>query len=272
MKKLLLSMGLAGSLLFASNANMVDASNLCFKSRMYPVDYDLLFNAVKKRFLDSNMHLKHLSKKDGFIEAEGVKSYDDKIYRFTFTVNFRRLGDVNKMSTLISYELMEKENEVKSVTQFNLPIPIPWSKAFKYKGYTNVIDPKFFDTFYLNFDKTLFDMQIKSMKVEIEKTKDKQLLKDLGEEKSFKKVKELNVSKKITKEVIKKVKDLNLTKVRDLNKTKVVKELNLTKVKLEKVNNKKSLEKISKEKLSKKVVEKEVIKKIKANNSKDKGN
>jgi hypothetical protein len=260
MKKLLLSMGLVGSLLFASNANMVDASNLCFKSRMYPVDYDLLFNAVKKRFLDSNMHLKHLSKKDGFIEAEGVKSYDDKIYRFTFTVNFRRLGDVNKMSTLISYELMEKENEVKSVTQFNLPIPIPWSKAFKYKGYTNVIDPKFFDTFYLNFDKTLFDMQMRSMKVEIEKTKDKQLLKDLGKEKSFKKVKELNVSKE--------VKELNVTK----KITKEVKELNLTKVKLEKVNNKKSLEKISKEKLSKKVVEKEVIKKIKANNSKDKGN
>jgi hypothetical protein len=247
MKKLLLSIGLVGSLLFASNANMVDVSNLCFKNRMYPVNYDLLFNAVKKRFLDSNIHLKHLSKKDGFIEAEGVKSYDDKIYKFTFTVNFRRLGDVNEISTLISYESMEKESEVKSVSQLNLPIPIPWSKAFKYKGYTNVIDPKFFDTFYLNFDKTLFDMQMRSMKVEIEKTKDKQLLKDLGKEKSFKKVKELNVSKE-------------------------VKELNLTKVKLEKVNNKKSLENISKDKLSKKVVEKEVIHKIKANNSKDKGN
>jgi len=241
MKKLIIGIGLASSFLFANTPQLVDTSNLCYKSRMYPVEYNLLFDAMKKRFLDSNMHLKHMSKKDGFIEAEGTKAYDSELYRFTFTVNFRKLGDVNKISTLISYELVKKESQIKSVTEFNLPIPVPWDKAFKYEGYTNVIDPKFFDSFYLNFDKTLFDLQMRSMHIKVDKTKNKQLLEDLGEKVEIKKVKETNVTNNI--------KDLNATIIKEQNKTKVIlntKELNITKNIKEQNNTKSIVKKIIK--------------------------
>jgi len=210
MKKLIISIGLASSFLFANNPSLVDSSDLCFKNRTYPIEYNLLFNSMKKRFLDSNMHLKHASKKDAYIEAEGVKSYDDKLYKFTFTVNFRKLGDVTRISTLISYEVLKKESQIHSVTQFNLPIPLPWDKAFKYEGYTNVIEPSFFDSFYLNFDKTLFDSEIRSMHIKIRQTKNKQLLEDLGEKVEIKKVKETNTTHNI-KELNTTI-DLNLTK------------------------------------------------------------
>jgi len=178
MKKLLVSLGLGALLLSASP---FDKSDVCYKSRVYPVDYNLVFEALKKTFLDSSMHIKNIDKKAGIIEAEGTKTNGDNLYKFTFTANIRNLGDVNKVSTIISYETITQESEVKSVSQFGLPIPVPWSKVFKYKGVTNVIDPDVFDRFYLNVDKSLFDVQMNSMKVEIKKSKDKQLLKDLGE-------------------------------------------------------------------------------------------
>jgi hypothetical protein len=232
MKKIIISIGL-GSFLFAITPNLVNNSDLCYKSRTYPIEYNILFDAMKKRFLDSNMHLKHLSKKDGFIEAEGTKSYNDKLYRFTFTVNFRNLGDVNKISTLVSYETVEKKSEIHSVTQFNLPIPIPWAKAFKYEGYTNVIDPTFFDSFYLNFDKSLFDLEMRSMHIKVTKTQNQQLLNDLGEEKSNKektvlKTKKVLNTKKI--DVSKIIRELNITKpvINKQNITTSLKELNIS--------------------------------------------
>jgi len=241
MKKLIITIGLATSFLIANSPKLVDASDLCYKSRTYPIEYNLLFNSMKKRFLDSNMHLKHVSKKDGYIEAEGVKSYDDKLYRFTFTVNFNNLGDVNRISTLVSYELLKKESQIHSVTQFNLPIPLPWDKAFKYEGYTNVIDPAFFDSFYLNFDKTLFDSEMRSMHVKVKQTENKQLLKDLGEEKIthikkikevnlINKIKEINMTKKVISKLITKSKDLNKS-IKLNNKIKNVKESNTTIIK-----------------------------------------
>ena len=199
MKKLLVSLGLGALLLSASP---FDKSDVCYKSRVYPVDYNLVFEALKKTFLDSSMHIKNVDKKAGIIEAEGTKTNDDNLYKFTFTANIRNLGDVNKVSTIISYETITQESEVKSVSQFGLPIPVPWSKVFKYKGVTNVIDPDVFDRFYLNVDKSLFDVQMNSMYVKVEKTKDKQLSKDLGE-----KVENNQVNKENKKEVKESKKD-----------------------------------------------------------------
>ena len=177
MKKLIVTIGLVSSLFGLG----FESNNLCFKSRNYPLSYDIVFESMKQTLLDANMHLKEISKKDGFISAEGTKKYDDSMYKFDFTISFDKKGDITSIKTIVSYDLIKKESEVKGITQFNIPIPIPWSKVFRYKGTTNVDNPQFFDSFYTSFDMTSFEYQMKKLAVSVKKTEDKLLRKDLGE-------------------------------------------------------------------------------------------
>jgi len=117
---------------------------------------------------------------------------------------------------------------------------VPWSKVFKYKGVTNVIDPDVFDRFYLNVDKSLFDVQMNSMKVEVQKSKDKQLLKDLGE-----KVNSTNKKTKQKDNNIKQKPQKNQNVKKEDIKKEVKKELNDTKSKNKEVKNNKDVKKAS---------------------------
>jgi hypothetical protein len=178
MKKLIVTIGLVTGLM-ASNLNGINSQDLCYKSRNYPISYDIAFESMKQALMNANMHLKDISKEDGFISATGTKKYDDSVYNFTFTISFDKKGDITNIKTLVSYDRLENTSEIKSVSQLNIPIPIPWSKVFKYKGTTNVEDPQFFDSFYINFDLVAFEYQMKKLAVHIDKTKDDNLLKDM---------------------------------------------------------------------------------------------
>jgi len=113
------------------------------------------------------MHLKKVSKKDKFISAEGTKYFDGIIYTFTFTIIFKTHLDITNIKTIVSYDTLKDESEIKGVSAFNIPIPIPWSRVFKYKGTTNVDDPQFFDSFYTTFDLNVFNYQMKNMDLNI---------------------------------------------------------------------------------------------------------
>ena len=210
MKKLIIALSLAGSLF----ANVTfDSNDLCYKTRNYPMSYDVAFNSMKETLVNSNMHLKEVNQKDRFISAEGTKSYDGVLYTFTFTIVFKENGDLTNIKTIVSYDTVKSESEVKGVSTLNIPVPIPWSQVFKYKGTTNVDDPQFFDSFYTSFDLNAFNYQMKQMNINIENKKNNI---------------DMNISKKL--DIIHK--ETNTTK--EINKTTISKDTNNTK-KVEKI-------------------------------------
>ena len=223
MKKILLALGLAGSLF----ANMTFNSNdLCYKSRNYPLDYHIAFKAMENTLLNSNMHIKQINEKDGFISAEGTKSYGDTLYTFTFTVVLTKQGDLTHIKTIVSYDTVKNENEVKSVSTLNIPIPVPWSKVFKYKGTTNVDAPQFFDSFYTTFDLNVFNYEMKQINYQI-KIEENKTKKDSNLTKKLDIIsKEINKTKVVEKNITKNIKsELNTTKNTEKNVSKIVDKL-----------------------------------------------
>ena len=140
----------------------------CFQKRVYPYKYTIVFNGMKESLLTFGMTIKNIDKKNDFISAEGTVNNGDDIYNLTFTILFQPLeGNVTKVTTLVNYDKLSKESDSStkvSVGVVTTPIPLPWDKSFQYQGSGSIQDPQFFDVFYLNLDKELFEYQMKTYK------------------------------------------------------------------------------------------------------------
>ena len=143
--------------------------NYCFKKRVYPENYNLVFNGVREALLSFGMNILQINKENQFISAEGTVTQDDTVYRLTFTVTFDTSKDKNitSITTLVNYDKLEKENTGHTTATIGgiitTPIPLPWERAFKYEGSKTINDYKFFDLFYMNFDNQLFEYKMRKL-------------------------------------------------------------------------------------------------------------
>ncbi|RUM58625.1 MAG: hypothetical protein DSY59_05520 [Persephonella sp.] len=146
-----------------STPNITAFKNKCYSQRDILLDYDTVFEAMKEMFIKSNINIKNLSKEDGFISGNGLVNMDDKTYLIDISVVLKKKGDITEVSINASYSKLEKERRISSAGIAGIIIPIPtWIKDLNLKETGNIDDPNFYIAFYINFEKVLFDILVRS--------------------------------------------------------------------------------------------------------------
>ncbi len=139
----------------------------CYAKRYYPFPYELVFQALKETFLRANFTFKNMNKESGFLFGTGILKRGKKVYFLNLSANLTPQGEVTLVNVLANYIQMKKEHlqETAGLNGICFPIPVFWKKEMITKDMGVLEDPNFYQVFFANLNKVIFEEILRSPEI-----------------------------------------------------------------------------------------------------------
>ncbi len=146
---------------------LFEVSSRCYTKRYYPFPYELVFQALKETFLRANFTFKNMNKESGFLFGTGILKRGKKVYFLNLSANLTPQGEVTLVNVLANYIQMKKEHlqETAGLNGICFPIPVFWKKEMITKDMGVLEDPNFYQVFFANLNKVIFEEILRSPEI-----------------------------------------------------------------------------------------------------------